>query len=531
MSMDAQKQFALRWIDDNAKRFSDLDIEIWNYAESAWREYKSADAYVEFLRDEGFEVEEGSGEMPTAFVATYGSGGPVLGSYAEYDAVPGNSQRPVPYKAVREGLHPWTAGHTDPHSMLGVANLIGVVAAKRTMEKYGLPGTLKFFGEPAEKVCGSKPIHAAKGYYDGFDAFVAYHPWGTNTAEWDTMFGAYWSAVFTFEAEEPETWTQGMDMAAYGPATRVTAPGSLEALFLMYTNTKYTSHAMFPRSGNWTLNEFVLAAGDATADNLPSRFSQIQYAWRASSLEIQEQIYRVIENNARHAAAVAGCKASVRWVTKTRVGLPNHAMAQLAYDNLKVVGGPQYSEEALEFAREIQRNLGLEPMDDPFPPELYEVVHPSDYEQQVRQALPPWQTHTGADDYVEYTWHAPTVRLLTARPRLKPPTPGYVYPAWANNAMGGRPELVDPGMFIAGKVVAGTLLDLICKPEKLQEAKAEFQQRTGGGVGGTGWVPPLLPADIDPPTDLRWPEYIQTVRGEEWWIPTPRSGSGAGDPI
>lgn len=531
MASDPQKRFALQWIDDNASRFSKFDMEIWHYAESAWREYKSAAAYCDFLRREGFDVEEGSGDMPTAFVATYENGGPVLGTYAEYDAVPGNSQQPVPYKAPREGLHPWAAGHTDPHSMLGVANLIGVVAAKRALEKFDIKGTLKFFGEPAEKVCGSKPIHAAKGYYDGFDAFIAYHPWGTNTAEWDTMFGAYWSAVFTFEAEEPEKWTEGMDMSGYGPFTRVTPPGSLDALFLMYTNTNYTTQAMFPRSGNWTLNEFVLAAGDATADNLPARFSQIQYAWRSSSLEIQEQIYRVLANNARQAAAVAGCKASVRWVTKTRVGLPNHALARLTYENLKMMGGPKYSEEALEFARDIQRNLGLEPMEDPFPEELYKVVPPEEYELQVRQGLPPWQTHAGADDYVEYTWHAPTVRLLTARPRLRPPEPGYVYPAWTYNAMGGRPELVDPGMFIGGKVVAATLLDLLTKPERLREAKDEFVRRTGGGVGGSNWVPPLLPADFEPPTDLRWPEYIQTVRGEEWWIPTPRSGSGAGEPL
>src|SRR5215469_7411519 len=97
-----------------------------------------AKAYCELLRAEGFAVEEGSGEMPTAFCARWGSSGPVLGAYAEYDAVPGNSQQVVPYRAPRAGLHPWAAGHTDPHSALGTTALAGVLAAKAAMERFGV---------------------------------------------------------------------------------------------------------------------------------------------------------------------------------------------------------------------------------------------------------------------------------------------------------------------------------------------------------------------------------------------------------
>ncbi|MFN3337707.1 MAG: amidohydrolase, partial [Thermomicrobium sp.] len=133
--LDEAKKTAFRWIEENADWLSEFDLEIWRYAEPAWREYKSARAYVELLRRHGFDVEVGSGGMPTAFVARWGEGRPVLGAYAEYDAVPGNSQEPVPYRKPREGLHPWAAGHTDPHSMLGVAALTGVLAAKYAMEK------------------------------------------------------------------------------------------------------------------------------------------------------------------------------------------------------------------------------------------------------------------------------------------------------------------------------------------------------------------------------------------------------------
>ncbi len=522
MSISKEKQTALAWIEANQQRLSEFCQQIWWYAEPAFREYKSAKAYGDLLRAEGFQVEEGSGGMPTAFMATFGEGRPVLGSYAEYDAVPGNSQQPVPYRAPREGLHPWAAGHTDPHSALGVAALTGILAAKEAMVKHRLTGTLRFFGEPAEKVCGSKPVHAAKGYYDGCDAFICYHPHPANTVMWDTHCGSYWSVVFTFECLEPETWID-QDLLAFPGRAHAAArcPAALDAVCLMYTTTKYTKEAMYPHTGTWTLNEFIMVAGQCTSDNLPPRFSQIQYAWRSPTLAIQEQIYRVLERNARQVAEITHCKVSTRWVTKTRVGLANRALAELTYRNLTLVGPTTFSEPAREFGRAIQKNLGISPMEDPFTEACQQLITPQDYEANLRRGLPAWQLNFTSDDYVDYTWHAPTVRLFTGRPALRPPTPGYQYPAWVYNALGGVPSCIDPMTFAAGKTIGATLVDLLTQPEELAKAQAEFRERTGGGIGGSKWVAPLLPRDFIPPIDLRWPEYVQTVRGEEWWIPTP----------
>ncbi len=300
---DAVRAHASDWLRQNRPGLSEFNARIWSYAEPAWREYQSARAYVDLLRAEGFSVEEGSGGMPTAFVARWGEGEPVLASFAEYDAVPGNSQQPVPYPAPRQGLHPYAAGHTDPHSVLGTAALAAVLAAKAAMTAHGVPGTLALFGEPAEKVCGSKPIHAAKGYYDDLDAAVVWHPWPSNTVTGETQFGAYWSAVISFEAEAPERWIDPGLMPIEGPHAAARCPGALDALCLMYTTTKYTKEAMFPHAGSWTLNEFILGDAGATSDNLPPRFAQIQYSWRSSSLAIQEQIWRVLASNARHVAA------------------------------------------------------------------------------------------------------------------------------------------------------------------------------------------------------------------------------------
>jgi aminobenzoyl-glutamate utilization protein B len=170
-------------------------------------------------------------------------------------------------------------------------------------------------------------------------------------------------------------------------------------------------------------------------------------------------------------------------------------------------------------------------MEDPFIPGVSRLTSPEENEAKLRAGLPPWQKHLSADDYVEFSWHAPTVRLLCGRPRMRPPSPGYAYPAWCFNALGGLPAAVDPGMFVAAKTMALTMLDLATDGATLAAAQAEFRERAGGGVGATGWVGPLLPADFVPPVDLRWPEYVTTARGEEWTFPTPLEGTGVGEPL
>jgi aminobenzoyl-glutamate utilization protein B len=528
-NLPREKSCALDWVESNRARMSEFQLKIWNYAETAWREYKSSQAYVDLLRAEGFAVEQGSGGMPTAFAANWGKGKPVIGSLAEYDAVPGNSQKPVPYRAPRDGLHPWAPGHTDPHSSLGTTALTGVLATKAAMEAFNLPGSLKLFGEPAEKVCGSKAVHAAKGYFDDCDAFVLYHPKWTNTVLRDMQYGSYWSVVFTFETPHPERWNDKSLVPVSHGHGAVRCPGAIDALCLMYTNTKYTKEAMFPHTGSWSVNEFIMAGGDATSDNLPPRFSQIQYSWRSPTLGIQQQIYNILENNARHAAAVAGCQVSVRWIAKTRTGIVNHAMADLAFENMKLVGPTKFGAEAREFARKIQANLGLAPMDNPFLDECEEIMDPKEYDRRIRVTMPPWQTNFAADDYVEYTWHAPTARIFSTVPVLKAPDRSFTYPSWASNALTGISAAIDPGIWVGAKTMAATMVDLFTDPATLAHARDEFRERTGGGVGGEKWVAPLLPKDFQPPIDLRWPEYITTARGEEWCLPTPTVGSGAGE--
>ncbi len=520
--VEKNKQFILNWVDENKSALSDWHQVIWNYGETAFREYRSAKWYVELLRKEGFEVEEGSGGMPTAFCATWSNGeGPVIGGYAEYDAIPGNCQAADTVQRPREGLSPHAGGHTDPHSALGIGSLGGFLSAKAAMQKFNIKGKLKFFGEPAEKLRASKPIHAAKGYYDDLDAAISFHPFYMlplcNTTRWNTHCGVGYGVMYTFTCDSPETWITSPDdspIPASHSATR--CPGATDAVVQMYIMSKMYREHMLSNNIGWSMNETILTVGQATADNIPAQIGQIYYFIRVPEVEMAETIVRILDKNAEAAALASHCNWKRDWIAKSRPGLANHVMADITYKNLEIVGPPVYDEKAIKIAQEIQKNLGIEPMDNPFIDEIQTLITPQECEEELRKTLPEWQEHFTSDDYTEFCWHAPTVRLYIGRPALKPPAPGKAYPAWVMNAMGGIRECIDPTIITASKTIGMTIIDLLTKPDLLQAAKDEFVERTGGGVGGTKWIPCLC--DYEAPIDFRWPEYITTVRGENQWV-------------
>jgi aminobenzoyl-glutamate utilization protein B len=220
--------------------------------------------------------------------------------------------------------------------------------------------------------------------------------------------------------------------------------------------------------------------------------------------------------NAAAAAKAGFCEWKKTWVSKSRAGLANHTLARAGYRNLELVGPPSWGPEAIQVAHAIQRELGLAPLERPFLAATETLIDPQAAEAAVRRFLPVTQNHLGSDDYTEYTWHCPTLRLLVARPELAA-SPDYDYPGWVPNALGGIPATIDPTILIAAKTIGATLIDLLTDAALLEEAGAEFVERSG--IGSERWQAPLLPSDFQVPHRLRWPEYVTTARGEEWCIP------------
>ena len=285
----------------------------------------------------------------------------------------------------------------------------------------------------------------------------------------------------------------------------------------MYQSSKALREAMLPHQGGWSVSEAILTAGQATADNLPAGLAEIQYMMRTPTVDMAEQITRVLDRNARAAAEMTGCRWQRHWVCKSRPGLANHAMANIVWDALQQVGPPDCSGDAVKTAREIQRSLGMEPMEAPFIDALSELIPPQEAEAILRQDLPPSQLNSTSDDYTDMTWHAPTARFYVARPALKAHG-GAPYPAWVMNALGGIPATIDPMVQTAASVLACSALRLLEDKAARDAAMDEFKTRTGGGIGGSNWQAPLC--DYDPPIHFRWPEYVETPRGRDWWIPS-----------
>lgn len=513
------KDTAQEWIESHLGELLDWHTHIWELAELAWREYDSQAWYVRRLRKEGFDVEDGSGGMPTAFSARWSNGpGPTLLTYAEYDAVPGNSQAAVPREQPREGLSRFAPGHTDPHSALGISTLAGLLATKHAMTAHGIGGTLLYTGEPAEKMHGSKVVHGLRGYYDEADAIVSFHPFYMlplcNTARWDTQCGAYYSKVYSFVCDEPETWQlSSADPHSPIPASHsaARAPGANLALTQMLSASRSMLDSMLPATGGWSFTDAILTDGQATADNLPQRVARVQFSWRTPDIEMAEHILAVLDRNAKAAAMIAHCEVEDRWVARSRPGRTNHALAQTLYDNLVEVGPPYYGPEAVALAQEMQCGLGLEVSDWPFLPETERLIEPQEAEQRLREQMPAWQRNWTSDDYVEMSHYAPLVRFYISRPALAAVPGAGPYPGWVMNAMGGMREMIAPTILTAGKTIAGTFLELLTSPLTLAKARTEFDTRAADDP-----MPALLPPDFEAPIDLPWPDYRMDRATGEW---------------
>ncbi len=336
-----------------------------------------------------------------------------------------------------------------------------------------------------------------------------------NTVRWDTHCGAAYAMVYRFICDAPEGWGRADGAPIPQSHSAVRAPGANDALMIMYQSSKALREAMLPHQGGWSVSEAILTAGQATADNLPAGLAEIQYMMRTPTVAMAEQITAVLDRNAEAAAMMSGCRWERHWVCKSRPGLANHAMARVVWDAMRAVGAPRWNEDARAVAREIQSGLGLDPMEAPFIEEMERLIEPETAEAILRRDLPPSQANSTSDDYTDMCWHAPTARFYIARPALKAPG-GYTYPNWVMNALGGIPATIDPMVRTAARVLAASALRLLEDAAARDAAMAEFQARTGGGVGGSDWLAPLC--DYAPPIHFRWPEYVETPRGRDWWI-------------
>ncbi|HEX6988888.1 MAG TPA: hypothetical protein VF282_05410 [Bacillota bacterium] len=466
MRMPDPLETARRWVEEHHEAVAGISDQIFHLGEAGLREYRSCRVLGDFLDAHGFEVEYGIAGMPTAFRATWGSGGPCIGMMCEYDAIPGTSQA---VKPVPEPLRPDAGGFPDIHNGIGAASAAAAAAAKAAMERYGLRGTIQVLGTPAEKTCIGKPYLAKDGYLDVLDAVVAWHPRKYTTVEWDTGPGCYQADVYEF-----------FGRSEYG-ARPWAGVSALDAATLMNVILQFMREHI-PREYQATVNELVTVGGQHPT-TIPN-YAQVWYVYRSPERRGIEHVEALLQRAAEAAVLATGAQYRRRLATSVRPWLPNHTMARVAYRNLERLGPPRFPAEMKRFAQEILRNAGLEEDPEPFDETL----------------TPPESGITaefagGADDVNEFCWHAPTVRIYVAY-GIRHPVPN-----WAMAALAGTP-VAHTTVRRAAQAVALTALDLLLNPRDLEAARREFEERTAEGA-----LKPLVPREAQPPVDLSFPPH------------------------
>jgi aminobenzoyl-glutamate utilization protein B len=468
------KQRALDWIEENKELIMDTHTKIWRYSEVGLQEIKTMELLTQILERNDFRVERGVAGMPSAFVATYGSGRPVIGLMGELDALPGISQKAVPYK---EPLKEGAAGHGCGHNGYATTAMAGAIAVKAAMEKGDLEGTVKCFGCPAEETLAGKVFMVRDGVFDGVDASLGHHPSSRNGVSL-APGNAMNSVKFEFFGSASH--------AASSPEQGISA---MDAVELMNIGVNFMREHVVEEARI----HYVVEDGGHEPNVVPP-YARSWYYVRAPRRELVDEYYQRILNIADGADKMAGTTHTVRFLTGVHEGIDNETLAHAIVKNMRAIGAPTYNEEELEFARELSKSISKERKKTilqratgwglPNAMDLLDKYLDTNIYDPLR---PP---RAGSSDVHEVAWNMPTQQFGTVYTIIG--APGHSWQNVASNGTGiGRKSSV-----FASKVMATTVIDLLTSPDLLSQAKEEWREK----MKGRTYKSPL-PSDLEPPLD------------------------------
>ncbi|GHV69859.1 aminobenzoyl-glutamate utilization protein B [Spirochaetia bacterium] len=459
------KQKIISAIESKAGLFTGLSDQIWNFAETRFCLRQSADALSAVLKDEGFTVERGVAGMAHAFVASFGSGAPVIGILGEYDALPGLSQEAgnAEKKALREGA----AGHGCGHHLLGAGALAGAVGIKDYMKETGLGGTVKFFGCPAEEAGSGKAFMARAGLFNGIDGILTWHPM-TETGIFSMSSLANYQVYFGFKG-----------VAAHAAAAPHYGRSALDAAELMNVGVNYLREHVIQEA---RIHYAYIDVG-GKAPNVVQPTAELLYYIRAPKTSQAREIYERIIDIAKGAALMTGTVMNMRWDSYCAEYLVNDVLGRAMHTNVLALGPNQYTAEELAFAQKFGDTLS-EPVrkgiaanvaayfgDDP---QRVAEIAAKPIIDDIMPYVMSGRAIPGSTDVGDASWHAPTAQLIGACF----PT-GMVAHSWQMVACGCS-AIAHKGMIQAGKVIAMTALDMLENPDLLARAKVEHSHRLAG---------------------------------------------------
>ncbi|MGH9580192.1 MAG: amidohydrolase [Terriglobales bacterium] len=452
----AKKEAAVALVEHERGDLTRISDQVWAYAETALREYKSAKLLADHAEEQGLRVERGVAGLPTAFVASYGEGRPIIGILGEYDALPGISQKA---SSVKEPLVAGAPGHGCGHNLFGSASMGAAIAIKEMIAAGKLKGTIRFYGTPAEEAVGGKLYMVREGLFRDLDVALAWHP--ADRTEADTKSTqALVDFIVEFKGKAAH--------AAFDPWNGRSAVDGLE---LFTTGLNFMREHIRPTS---RIHYTIQKGGDVP--NVVPEYARVWVWMRDIKRSEVEQMLERARKAAEGAALMAGVESSLKVQAGDYEMLVNMTGARALHRNMSWLGPLEFTPEEQEFAKAIQRATGVEEKG------LDGSLRPLNEN--------PGDAEGGSTDVADVSWNVPTLHFsVTTSPKAAP------WHAWPVVASGGM-SIGHKGMIYASKVLAATMVDLFEDAGLRDAIRKEFEEKTKGTTY-KGYIPegpPPIPA-------------------------------------
>jgi aminobenzoyl-glutamate utilization protein B len=457
-----KKQDVLAWLDAQQPEFTRMSDQIWEYAESPHKEFKSSRLQADFLEASGFHITWELGNLRTAFMAEWGSGSPVIGFAGEFDALDGLSQTRQPFKEV---LKPGAPGHGCGHNLLGTGCLAAAAAVKEWLQASGTPGTVRYYGCPAEENTYGKTFMARAGVFNDLDAAFNYHPSYYNSPSKATAVGVY-DIRYRFHGR-----------AAHAGGSPHLGRSALDAVELMNVGVNYLREHV---TSNVRIHYAITHGGDLP--NIVPPEAEVWYFIRALEPDEHQEVAARVRKIAQGAAMMTETTMEEIFRSACSRVINNHTLADLQYENMKLIGPILFSEEEVAFARQINQAYPQENRQEMFKQlklspewkEKLEMYRSNDLIGDNFPSLDEDNVETGSTDVGDLSQITPLCMLGTACFPIMAAGHSWGIVAASGSSIGHK------GMMHAAKTMALSAMDCYSDPQHLQKARAEFVKATRG---------------------------------------------------
>lgn len=453
-------------IEARRQRLTDISDQIWEYAETRFQEQRSAELLCLALEDEGFVVERGVGGLETAFIGTFGSGKPVIALLGEYDALSGLSQQAG--TAVQQPVEPGGNGHGCGHNLLGTGALGAAFALKQLMQEQGLSGTVRYYGCPAEEGGSGKTFMARAGLFDDVDSAVTWHPFD------------YHSVMSVHTLANYQYYYKFKGRSAHAAAAPHLGRSALDAVELMNMGVNYLREHIVQEARI----HYAITDTGGRSPNVVQSQAEVLYLIRAPHVSQAAEIVERVHDVARGAALMTGTEVEIVFDKACSEIVPSRTLEQVMLEQFSQFPVPEHTDDEIALAQAVRDTL-------------------TEQEKQVSWQLPASQRNLaiatevlpyqhgqmlyGSTDVSDVSWITPTVQCTTAC--FANSTAAH---SWQWVTLGKTP-IAHKGMLYASQIMAATALELVKRPELLEDARRELDER----LQGRAYECPI-PADVQP---------------------------------